>query len=200
MQFFLMENREMPWGDWGEVLWAGLTPWDESKNTFHIERTGPFAPKAYFSNKILIFSEEVKELLESSGLKGIKFTCKAELAKVVDLDWSSWDGNKGITNYLDDLFEPEDIITNGENSPAIAERMPNYWFTTTPTTIHIFTDRASKHGSPFDLIYIDGTPDSGADFLAGIERTGCFVSLKAKLWLQSNCPSCFSFHPISIRN
>ncbi|MCO6516711.1 MAG: hypothetical protein J6586_09540 [Snodgrassella sp.] len=52
---FLIENKTTPWV--GDILWTGLTPRDENKQSISIERTGPFTPKAYFSSNNFIFTK-----------------------------------------------------------------------------------------------------------------------------------------------
>lgn len=195
-ELFLIENKTIPWGDWGVILWEGLTPWDEDKQCISIERTGPFTPKAYFSNDNFIFTKETKELIENSSLKGIDFLYEIEKKKIINLDWTNWNIEKGITNYLDEIYEPEDIINNGVSDLKLKQDMPNYYLANIKSQIHLNINKLIDMQNPSEYItFVDNKLDD-CDFFTGIERIGCFISIRAKDWLEKYCPNCFNYYLI----
>ncbi|MBM1198147.1 hypothetical protein [Pseudomonas weihenstephanensis] len=197
MNLYLIENTTAPWGDWGDILWCGVISYDDSMNQYLIDRIGPYTPPAFFSCGNLVVTEQVKNLLEKSDLKGIKFSKEVKKRKIVHLDWMTWDKTKHISHYLDDLGEPEDIIYDRENDKELLASMPNYWLADIPEKINLLLDKASASENPSEYIYIDNSPSVYSDFYQGIERLGCFISPKAKTWLDKHCPNCFKTYPIS---
>lgn len=193
---FLIENKTPPWGDWGDILWTGLTPWDENKQSIAIERTGPFTPKAYFSSNNFIFTKEIKELIENSSLKGIKFLYEIEKKKIINLDWTKWDVNKDITDYLDDLYEPVDLIFDGINDVKLNQDMPDYYLSSIESQIHLNKNKLIDMQNPSEYITFVGNELDDSDFFMGIEILGCFISARAKNWLEKYCPNCFDYYLI----
>lgn len=196
MKLYLIENTPTPWGDWGDILWSGVTSHDDCTNHYFIDRIGPYTPPAFFSSGNLIVTEQVKNLLEKSNLKGIGFTNQVKKRKIVRLDWMAWDKTQHISNYFDDLGEPEDIIYDRENDKELSISMPNYWIADISKKIHLLLDRTSTSQNPSEYIHIDSQPLVDSDFYQGIERLGCFITPKAKSWLDKYCPKCFENYPI----
>lgn len=193
---FLIENKIAPWGDWGDILWAGLTPWNEDKQSISIERTGPFTPKAYFSSNNFIFTKEIKELIEKSSLKGIKFLYEIEKKKIINLDWTKWDVNKDITEYLDDLYEPVDLIFDGINDVKLNQDMPSYYLASIKNQIHLNKNKLINMQNLSEYITFADHKLDNSDFFMGIEIIGCFISERAKDWLEKYCPNCFNYYLI----
>ncbi|SUB83780.1 Uncharacterised protein [Pragia fontium] len=192
---YLLESKKMPWGDWGDMLWTGITSRDPVSNLVSIERTGPFSPLLYLSNNDFIFTNEARSLYDESSLLGIKFLYEIEKKRVIKLDWHNWDDKQHITNYLDIDGEPEDIILRGINDNELMGNMPVYWLAGIHSNIHLFVDRKSKSKNPSDYIFIDGEA-SHSDFFIGVERMGVYITKKAKDWIESNFPDHFVYYLI----
>jgi hypothetical protein len=197
MSIYLINNKNMPWGDWGDILWSGFAPWDSASEKVYIKRVGPYSPQIYFAQDNLLISNDMKSSIESSSLSGINFMYEVEKRKLVNVDWSKWDYTVSISNYIDELFEPEDIINEGIHDESLNDIIPNYWLGEICGKVHIFIDKAVTSVNPSDFIFINGDIDNNIDFFLGVEFIGCFVSQKAKDWLDYNCPGCFEYYLIS---
>lgn len=193
---YLLENKKMTWGDWGDVLWAGISPHDAFSNLVCIERTGPFSPPLYLSNNNFIFTNEARLLFKHSSLRGLKFLYEIEKKRIVKLDWHNWDDKQHISNYLDIEGEPEDIILKGRNDYELVDKMPIYWLAYIESKIHLFIDKKSKSNNPSDYIFVEGAGEC-SDFFIGVERTGIYITQKAKDWIESTFPNQFRYYLIS---
>ncbi|MCY4764677.1 hypothetical protein [Klebsiella aerogenes] len=193
---YLLENRKVAWGDWGDILWEGLTIHDPQSGRMYIERTGPFTPMAYLSNNYFILTDSAKNLLERSALSGVTVDYEIEKRKIVKLNWQSWDYNKHITQYLDVIGCPEDIILQGVNDRVLFKEMPAYWLASIGKRLHLSIDKSLLSDEPSDYVFIDDGV-KGEDFYLGVERSGVYVSQRARMWLKDNFPGCFTYHLIS---
>ena len=96
MKYYLLKNRSIPWGDYGDMLFSGLLRvLDEHYDDLEIpeiERAGPYFPDIYMANTCnIIVTDRVKTLLESSGLSGITGYRRAIVKK-----WWTLIGRLGI--------------------------------------------------------------------------------------------------------
>ena len=199
-----MENKQVPWGDYGDILWFGFAAWDEETDKLHIERTGPFTPELYLTGSSgFVFTQTAKDMYESSGLTGIDFLYKMEKRKIVRVDWQDWDTDGEIPDYYGFEpgsigYEPESVIDDGEHDEALAREMPEFWLVSAPNKIHLISDRSKHDKSPSEYLLIEKEPPKGIDIFFGIERLGYFVTQKFKQWIDSNYSNYFEFFPIDI--
>jgi hypothetical protein len=47
MEYYILKNKQMPWGDYGEVLYAGINVRDKDTGNYYVLRTAPFVPCVY---------------------------------------------------------------------------------------------------------------------------------------------------------
>lgn len=91
MKYYIIKNRKMPWGDYGNTLFEGsLSVMDENyqiTEVHKIERTAPYIPEIYttISNYIVV-REDIKDLLLNNDIKGIEKVHPTEFTKLVDID------------------------------------------------------------------------------------------------------------------
>ena len=81
MNFYTFKNKEMPWGDYGRILFEGYAFYKAqlediynshilskaqaySDNDLLIERAGPFVPPVYLCSRCLLISEAIMEKLK----------------------------------------------------------------------------------------------------------------------------------------
>lgn len=107
MKYYLLKNRSMPWGDYGDMLFSGLLKvLDEHYDDLEIpeiQRAGPYFPDIYMANTCnIIVTDREKTLLESSDISGISGYRRAIVKKMVDIDWQSWN-----LDSEDPLFYPK---------------------------------------------------------------------------------------------
>ncbi|EEJ7236654.1 hypothetical protein S483_004707 [Salmonella enterica subsp. salamae] len=193
---YLLENKKMPWGDWGSILWEGITSRDPVTGAILIARTGPFSPSLYMSSNDFVFTSEAKSLYEKSLLSGIEFSHEIAKSKIVRINWHDWNHKQHITNYLDIDGEPEELILNMESDEALMDNMPEYWLADIKANIHLFIDKSLKSNNPSDYIFIDGELER-SDFFIGVERTGVYITQNAKDWMDYNFPEHFAYFKIS---
>ena len=75
MGYYILKNKTMPWGDYGEILWQGIYFFNKKKNRHTVLRTAPFCPAIYRSQydsqmPVLIVNEYGLDILDSSNLIG----------------------------------------------------------------------------------------------------------------------------------
>lgn len=95
MGYYILKNKTMPWGDYGEILWQGIYFFNKKKNRHTVLRTAPFCPAIYRSQydsqmPVLIVNEYGLDILDSSNLIGYVAN-KIYKEKIVKLEWESWD-------------------------------------------------------------------------------------------------------------
>lgn len=132
MKYYIIKNQEMPWGDYGNMLFSGLlNVMDEDYNDLDVpelERTGPYIPDIYIANRHnIVVVEFVRNLIEKSeisGIKGFRYVLKK---KIVNINWQTWDKNKKDPFFYPKSKEPEDYILKGKNDNQLANLMPKVW-------------------------------------------------------------------------
>ena len=130
MKFYIIQNKEMPWGDYGDALCYGYL--NEMGNDYktvletpELERTGPYIPELYETNSTKILAIDfIKDILESNDLKGIENYTKVIKKKIVKIDWKKWDLDAEDPAYYPASGEPEDYIEEGYHNEALADSMP----------------------------------------------------------------------------
>ena len=132
MKYYLLQNRSMPWGDYGAMLFSGLLKvLDEHYDDLEIpeiERTGPYFPDIYMANTSnIIVTGRVKTLLESSDISGITGYRRAIVKKMVDIDWQSWDLDSEDPLFYPKGNSPINYIRQGANSEDLMRSAPQAW-------------------------------------------------------------------------
>lgn len=194
---YLIKNKDTHWGDWSDLLWSGFAPYDDETDVVYIERTGPFVPPVYISGGNLIFTETAKESYEKHFIDSLIFPYILEKRKIVNIDWQKWDKNKEFYDYIEDVFEPEDIIENYLHDNETALAMENLYLAETINSIHLGIDKNSKSKNPSDYIFLKNPQEERIDFAEGIEYRGYFISERVKNWFDDNFPECFEMYLIN---
>ena len=194
--FFLIRGAEQPWGEWGEMLWSGLS-WD-LKNGFGIERTGPFSPELYISGGSLIFTEEARRSYRALGLTGLEFITIPK-RKVIGLDWRNWSLDQDVGAYIDkeQFAQPEDFILQTPDNQELRWKMPDYWLANPEAPIASYCSHWDQRRNPSECVFIREMPMRRLDFYKGDEYPGYFVTERAKTWIEDTFPDHIVFHPIS---
>lgn len=184
MNFYIFENKKMPWGDYGDVLLTGWAYPDESdRHKICIERTGPFVPPVYEWAKMLLVSETTKQQLEQSGLKGIGFI-KAYFKKIVHIDWTKWDLNAENPEFYPVGQEPENYIEKKKHDPRIAEKMEPVWCLLLNEETLI--GRQQRNVSHINELFIIENSWTGNDIFTGKGAGYIYFTEKAKKWFEEN--------------
>ncbi|MCV9933865.1 hypothetical protein OIU80_16400 [Flavobacterium sp. LS1R47] len=131
MKYFIIKNKEMPWGDYGNTLFRGfLNVMDDNYNDLEIptiERTGPYVPDIYTVNSVnIIVSEKVKKIFKENAITGIIGYKEIKIKKIVNIDWEKWEKNKD-PEFYPKSGEPEDYIFKGKNDITLLQKIPQLW-------------------------------------------------------------------------
>jgi hypothetical protein len=132
MDYYILRNKQMPWGDYGNILYTGLlTTLDKNYNDLEypeLERTGPYIPDMYIANSIdLVIVDNLKDIIEKSKLTGIKKYQKIIKKKIVGINWTEWDMKNKKPLFYPKGNEPENYILKNENNEELKNQMPDVW-------------------------------------------------------------------------
>ncbi len=192
-------NKNAPWGDWGDILWSGFAPFDETTHRTYVERTGPFTPPLYIASSRFIFTDAAKQDYEKAGLGSLNFPYTLEKRKIVRIEWASWDKSQSFHAYVEDVMEPEDLIEGHPHDPELAQAMANLWLAEPQHEIHIAIDRDTPSRNRSDYLSLRSQPPDDWDFMAGIGYGGFFISQRVKDWLDEHYSECFETFPIQYK-
>lgn len=125
--FYLIDNNNTPWGDWGDVIFYGLL--EDIDGDFYIERVAQSTKDIYILNNYLIVNSEVKKLLLENNLINEESFIKTKIKKLVNIDISEWDHCNDISDYIavEMLCEPEDIIIKAVNDENLYKDYPDFY-------------------------------------------------------------------------
>lgn len=132
MKYYIIRNKEMPWGDYGNILFRGLL--NVMDKNFHdleipeVERTGPFVPDIYIANtRDLVITDHLKKIVEKANLSGIKRYKEIKKKKIVNIDWQQWDLAHSDPKHYPKSGEPEDYILKGKHDETLIDDIPKLW-------------------------------------------------------------------------
>lgn len=195
MDFYILDNAEMPWGDYGSILLSGMTSHlSRKKGLLQLERTGPFVPAITCSGvSDLIVTDEFKSKLQESGLTGFSFMPVVK-KHIVELDWTTWDKSKDDPLVIPTSGEPEDYILPKKHNPKVAEEMGAMWEMKIEEGAKTEKRKAQvpKRWSQYD-IYLLSDSWNGSDFFTAEGVGYIYVSEKAKLLLERNAGEWLKF-------
>ncbi|WP_158978792.1 hypothetical protein [Cellulophaga sp. L1A9] len=132
MKYYILKNREMPWGDYGDILFSGLlTVMDDDYNDIdihEIERTGSYIPEIYCVNSTnLVLSENVKIVLLKNNITGIDKFHYTIFKKIVNIDWKSWNQKHEDPAFFPETGEPIDYIEDGEDDTNLHNELSVFY-------------------------------------------------------------------------
>jgi hypothetical protein len=168
VSWFALKNPPMPWGDYGSILWSGMTGHlgRDAQGRLQLERTGPFVPGIFVSGlREVLVTGAFRARLERSGLRGARFGPVA-LTRIVELDWEHWDRDADDPAIYPSDGEPEGYILGRPHSEETARRMGPVW---------------EVLGAPADEA-------AQADVVQLPEDGGVLFSERARGWMQANVP------------
>lgn len=195
MKFYTFENKEMPWGDYGDTLLVGYAYPDEKDETkILIERTGPFVPPVYTWARMILISDTLKQKLEQSDLKGFEYQ-KTIFHKVVNLDWTKWDLSANDPKIYPSGGEPENYIFGRKHSIETAEKMEKIWCLKIDNKT--LTGRKERNVSGKQDLFIIENSWTGNDIFNSEGSGYVFFSEKAKLWFENNADGFANFEPFN---
>jgi hypothetical protein len=182
MQLYRLKNKEIPWGDYGDILLSGIIVHPNNANdNLQYKRTGPFQPNIIIAGlDNLLVTESTKQKIEASNLKGFNFkpVVKQHISIV---DWTNWNLKNEHPDFYPTNNDPENYILDLPHSQQLANKMENVWEVIVEQN-GVFVD--SKTFIPGNKnIDIMRTQNSGWFLVTNI----------AKNWLQQNCDAWIEF-------
>ncbi len=133
MEYFIIRNKEMPWGDYGNILFSGLlTVMDKNYNDIEIhkiERVGINIPEIFTANSTnLVVSQDVMDLIVVNKIKGIKKQHNTEFLKIVNIDWENWDFSASDPLVYPKSGDPFDYIEEGLHDENLKIKIKKEYF------------------------------------------------------------------------
>jgi len=191
MEYYILRNKKMPWGDYGEVLYAGLNSLDKKNGNYYVSRTAPFVPKIYRDRyqslyagryePVLFVTETFKQKLEKVNFKDISFR-QAVKDRIVSLEWEKWDLTaREPAIYPSGDMDAEDYIVRRKHNEKLAAEMEPIWAVVLPKKG--FVTRKTTNENPVLAEQSIGEYDI---FSAEYVSHEIFVSEKAVLWFTEN--------------
>lgn len=159
MSFYLIRNKQVSWGDYGNIIVYGFI--SKEGTEIIVERTAPFVPSVYSYNKYIAIVDSLKEGIESLNFKGISFN-KTKKKKIIELDWQKWDINEPIP-VKPKSGEPEDFILKGKHIEQLAESMEDIWVMIPHDTAKGIIDKSKKELGSYAHISLDVSEWDGSD-------------------------------------
>lgn len=126
MNFFSVRGPSL-WGDYGDILVAGMTAHLERKDSIlQLERTGPFLPPITFPGLgDVLVTDDCRRCLEESNLGQFRFR-PVEKTRIVEYAWHEWNRNDQEPEEYPD-GEPEDYILLRQHSESVAASLGSIW-------------------------------------------------------------------------
>lgn len=191
-RFFILREKSDPWGDYGDILMHGMSahlgPID---GLIQLERTAPFIPPISFPGiGDIIVTDELRQSLENSALKGFEFRDVIK-ARIVDLPWHDGTRETEEPPTYPNEGEPEGYILDLPHSQKAAESIGVVWELVLRTVCR--TSRESRIvSSPNEITLHVGDWD-GSDFFRAEGVGYNYVTATAKDWLLNIVPEVVEF-------
>ena len=180
--FHEIEGPDMPWGDYGNMLFHGMNDneADEPKFPVKLRRTGPYVPDLTRPWGYLIVTDRVRQALEQTNFRGIGYA-EVVLDRIVGENWHEWDPAADDPARYPPGGEPENYIEGRKHNERIASQLPKLWALDVPRI-----ENAPRF-TTFDKEGVDPEVDI-------FEFAWTFyVSPPLKNWLKDTVPDCVTF-------
>ena len=198
MAIRILERPDSPWGDYGDILWHGMAshPGVTPEELIDLERTGPYVPPISFPGFEIVVTEECRQRLEASGLKGLAFK-PVRKARIVELVWHTWDLAAEDPLEYPESGEPEDYILEREHSPALAEAIGPLWQLVLTDGAETERELAEDRGN--DRVYLRTATWTGVDIFHATGVGYVYVSDAAQAWLSTEFREHVAFRDCLLR-
>jgi len=176
MNIYRLEGPPSVWGDYGDILLAGMTAHlGRQDGLLQLERTGPFVPSISFPGiGDIVVTDNFKKSLENSGLTGFTFQPVIK-RRIVFLEWEKWDGTADEPAEYPGTGEPEDYILDRSHSPELAQQIGEIW--------------------EVCLAEYAALEEAHVDWFRRADMRYIFVSASAMTWLEKTVSQWVSFEP-----
>ncbi|BDG05024.1 hypothetical protein [Anaeromyxobacter oryzae] len=186
MTMYELDQAEAPWGDYGAILVHGMSGHlGRSGGRIQLERTGPFIPPVTLPGLgDVIVTDKVRRAL-GREVPGLVFR-PVEKARIVRLDWHTWDRTADEPPQYPQTGEPEDYILERQHDAAIAEQLGPLW-----ELVPAVVPSIQVEGGRFNDAVYDGEDFVRADPRAGVN----FVSARLMKAMSAVAAGWITFRP-----
>lgn len=183
---YILKNKNMPWGSYGEMLWQGIYYFNERTKIHCISRTAPFCPEIYRSQydsqmPVVIVKEDVKNLIENH-FTDLNFT-EIYKEKIVKIDWQDWDLSADEPAiYPSGDMDAEEYIVHRKHSESLSEEMGKLYALIPDKEGYAYYDEKDNKEK-----LVKSTLSEKDIFVANsLKNQEIYVSEKMKSFLESN--------------
>jgi hypothetical protein len=203
-EIFVLHNRSMPWGDFGDILLSGMTGrLPRRRGLLQLERTGPFVPPIAITgfdvdgSSHLVVTDHFKTALARSGLSGFRFQPVLK-RRIVRLSWEAWDRTASEPRAYPESGEPEDYILARPHDRSLAHQLGTFWEVCLGE--HARSDRELTGLRPWDVrTWLVRETWDGVDWFRATGVGYVYVSDAAKRWLEEWASEHVRLEPVMIR-
>lgn len=189
MGYYHLKNKEMPWGSYGEVLFAGINSYDKTNGNYYVSRTAPFLPAVYRDpyEPFLFVRESMKLQLEKSELKGLAFQ-EAVKDRIVLLPWGEWDLSASEPAvYPSGDMDAEEYILRRKHNERLAQEMGKIWVVIFPAKGFVIPGKNPE--------LLEQTIGDSDIFSVTYGSKEIFVTEKARAWFSEKGVEDVCFEP-----
>ena len=193
---YILKNKNMPWGSYGEMLWQGIYYFNERTKIHCISRTAPFCPEIYRSQydsqmPVVIVKEDVKNLIENH-FTDLNFT-EIYKEKIVKIDWQDWDLSADEPAiYPSGDMDAEEYIVHRKHSESLSEEMGKLYALIPDKEGYAYYDEKDNKEK-----LVKSTLSEKDIFVANsLKNQEIYVSEKMKSFLESNFQNEIYFEPV----
>jgi hypothetical protein len=137
MEWSCLKEHDL-WGDYGHVLVSGSYDLDMDGRLL-LDRAGPFLPPVSFPHGRtgirVVVSDDFRRSLLAAGYSELVFR-EAIKARIVKLNWHTWDRSAGAPRRSPRGGEPENYMEGKPHDHDAVERMPLAW-ELVPPLVHL---------------------------------------------------------------
>lgn len=171
-----------PWGDYGRVLAHGLAR-QTSEGAWAIERCGPFVPAVTMPRAdLVVATNTLRQAAQASELLGLDFAPVIK-AKIVRLDWHTWDATAQEPASYPRGGEPEAYVQAGIHDPETSSEVGELWrFSHSSWGTGAVQRTKGSRAQTFSLERGEG---AGPDIFTASGLRTVFASARARAWLAA---------------
>jgi len=216
MKYYIVNNIESPYGDYGDIIYTGYIQtfyWEKVEHTYNnrkvfkdkmqdletaeLIRTGPYVPEIYVvGSHAFAMTEGFMEKLKRSELMGIDNLKPTIKKRIVNLHWKTWT-QEDWENHIETLHEPEDSIEQGKHDESLALSMPNVFYFEPNTTESVLSIQDDDVAEKF---YLDKAPTHNLDVFMASNMYFFIVSEHFKNFVDEAAPNILSYKEIFIES
>jgi hypothetical protein len=190
-QFYTLDGRDSPWGDYSDILISGMSAHEERKDgLIQLERTGPYVPPISFPGiEDIVVTAAFKKLLESSGLAGMRFQPVIK-KHIVRLDWHLWDKSKDEPPEYPEEGEPEGYILDRPHCLELSEQMGDLWEVVLAEAAKVHQERRPTR------TFLVAASLGDRDLFRAEDVGFNYATEKARAWLEQHAAEHVSFKEV----